>query len=96
MNEEQKDCSYIRGIEANELYTRTSTMSWIVGYCNICSLLKDKKLKYHTINTAIQSKDIHNGDAGFYKAMRELYGGNPDRLMQLIDVYMNVDEEHRE
>lgn len=89
------DVSYVRGAQANELYVRTASMSWIVGYCNILSLLKDNDLKYRSINRSIQYKDIHNGDAGFYNAMKEWYGTNPNALMQLIDVYMNIDADHR-
>ena len=89
------DVSYARGAKFDELYARTANMSWIVGYCNILSLLKDKELKYRAINRSIQYKDIHNGDAGFYNAMKKWYGTNPNALMQLIDVYMNIDADHR-
>lgn len=89
-----RDYSYTRGVKNKEnIYIRTRTMSWIVGYCNILSQLKDKKLKEDSIDKAILYKDIYGSFENFYKCMQMYYPN--DLFMQFIDVYINISDKHK-
>ena len=87
MDIKNTDCSYIRGLKFTELCQRTRSMSWIVGYVNVCSMIKDKKLKNKIINTAIEY--IHGNFYKFCKFIFVNYSWNTD-YMQIIDVYMQL------
>jgi len=63
------DTGYKRGTEVEYISQRNLTMSWIVGYANLCSMIKDSKLKHRTMLYAINfiygsfsklSKDMHS------------------------------------
>lgn len=95
MDIKNTDCSYIRGAKnLDDVYTRTKTMSWIVGYCNILSNLKDENLKHEAIKVAIPYKDIYGNYENFYNHMKTYQKDNI--FMQWIDVYLNVDKNMRE
>jgi len=69
-------------------------MSWIVGFANICSILKDDKIKYEAINISINYKDIHNGYESFYNFMSKAFYQQIN-WMQFIDVYINLEPSKR-
>ena len=95
MDSENTDCSYTRGAKnLDDVYFRTKTMSWIVGYCNILSPLKDKQLREDAVDVAICYKDIYSSFENFYHCMRQ-YHAEPS-LIHLLDVYLNVSNKHRE
>ena len=88
------DYSYTRGVKnLDDVYIRTRSMCWIVGYCNILSQLKDRKLKEQAIDRAIVNKDIYGSFKNFYKCM-QMYHSN-DLFMQFIDVYINISDKHK-
>ena len=94
MDLENTDCSYTRGCKNDNLYIRTKTMCWIVGYCNILSQLKDIELKYKAIDTAIVYKDIYGSFNNFYNHMKTYL--SKENFMQFMDVYLNVSPIHQE
>ncbi len=89
---EKRDYSYTRGAKAAEVMPRSQSMSWITGYCNALSLLKDEKLKHACIDTAILYEGIHGGYEIFYNHMKHYHFKNS--FMQFVDVYLNVRQEH--
>ena len=75
----ETDCSYIRGYESDTLYLKQRTMSWIVGYANIISHIKDKKLRQAILQLPIH-REIHKGWLNFYNAMYNWYWKYDNRL----------------
>ena len=89
MNIETTDCSYTRGVKnKNELYDRTNEMSWILGYSNIISLLKDKNLQHECVEIAIPSKHIYGSWDNFYYYIRKQYinTGKINYFKEIYDV----------
>ena len=78
------DMSYTRGVIDNKLYRRTSTMTFLVGYANICSLLSTSKLKNDCLMFAIKQRY-----GNFYRYCKELFNlyFNHSDLYQIMDVY---------
>lgn len=91
---EHTDCSYTREAKnLDDVYIRTKSMCWIVGYSNILSLLKDRKLREQAIDRAIVNKDLYGSFKNFYKCMQMYYPN--DLFMQFIDVYINISDKHK-
>ena len=90
---EHEDYSYIRGANRTEVFPRIRTMCWIVGYCNILTQLKDKKLKERCIDVAIPHKHIYGSFNNFFKHMKSFHDN--DLFMHFIDVYTNIAPKHR-
>jgi glycosyltransferase involved in cell wall biosynthesis len=84
---EKTDVSYIRGIKSEFLCQRTRTMSWIVGYANACSMIKNINLKHEAIKQAINY--IHGDFKHFLKDMIYLYSDEKN-CMQIVDVYSQL------
>lgn len=82
---EKTDCSYTRGATSEKLYPRSRKMSWIVGYANICSIIKDKKLRQNIFTAGVKS--IHGNYRKMFRFLFDNYNTKDD-LMQLIDIYM--------
>ena len=95
MEIEKRDYSYTRGADVQQVYTRTRTISWIVGYCNILSQLKDRALKEHAIDIAIPHEHIYQNYENFYNHIKTAYHGN-ETFMQFIDIYSNIGENHKQ
>lgn len=71
---DEKDVSYVRGTDnKDEVLARRKDTFWILGFCNIISLLKDKNLQKRCIEVAIPYKDIYWKWKYFYKAMFQHY-----------------------
>jgi len=87
MNVETTDCSYVRGNNISVLCQRTKTMTWIVGYANICSMIKDVKLRHSAMICAINY--IHGDFKQFINHMLFLYFDH-ENWMQFLDVYLQL------
>lgn len=92
MDIEHTDVSYTRGAKSEDLYIRSRTMSWIVGYCDILSQLKNKKLKEHSIDIAICSKAIFGSFDNFYRYVSTNYL-NQENFMHFMDIYLNIGKQ---
>ena len=88
MNFKNTDCSYIRGVQSNDLCQRTRTMTWITGYANVCSMIQNEKLKHKSMLCAINF--IHGNFAKFCKNMHALYFEKKN-WFQIIDVSSQLD-----
>ncbi|MDD5020754.1 MAG: glycosyltransferase [Endomicrobiaceae bacterium] len=86
------DCSYTRGSNLECLSDRTKAMSWIVAYANLCSMIKDIKLKHKAIYKAI--KYIHGNFRQFSKDMVYLYL-DEQNWMHFWDIYWQLDTKNR-
>lgn len=65
------DHGYKRGIDEKYISQRISSMSWMVAYANICSMINDKNLRHKTMLCAIYS--IYGNFSKFTKNMHSLY-----------------------
>lgn len=82
------DTGYRRGTEVQYMSQRNLTMSWIVGYANLCSMINDKHLKHKTMLYAI--KYIHINFSRFCRDMHRLYFERKN-WFQIIDVSSQLD-----
>lgn len=89
-----EDCSYIRGIKSSaDLSDRTKMMSWILGYCNVLTILNDKTLISECIDAANAFSGISSGRKRFYKYLHNLL-----RLRKrnyFFDIYNNLSFSER-
>jgi hypothetical protein len=92
MDLENTDISYTRGARSEELLPRSQRMTWMVGYANICSLLKDVNLKQRCLNAAIPF--IHGNEVIFYHEVVSHYYPEAD-WTQLLDLWLALDDRHR-
>lgn len=67
------DVSYTRGSNPHNVIARRKDQVWIVGFCNILSLLKDKKLAERVMEISIPYKDIYASWDNFNNCMRNSY-----------------------
>lgn len=81
------DYSYTRGINDSKISQRSKTMSWVVGWANITSMIKDPEIRRKTFSHV---GGIYGSWDAFYSHMIYFYS-DPKDLMQLIDVYMEAD-----
>lgn len=96
MNAETTDCSYTRGVSnKNELYDRTKEMSWVLGYSNVISLLKDKNLQKECLRVAIPYKDIYASWENFYKCITNQYI-NTNKINYFLEIYNVLPDEHKQ
>lgn len=85
-----EDLSYTRGSDLENTYARTKYMSWIVGYANIVSIIKDKNLKREVMNVAISF--IHKSRENLINHLISMYG-NKRLFFMLLDTYLQLDDE---
>jgi len=78
------DCSFTRGQNPEQLYHRTITMTWIVGYVNTCSIIKDVKLKQRMFSCGVDR--IHGGFSNFCDYVLTIYSAKENR-MHLVDLF---------
>jgi len=96
MNLKTTDCSYTRGVtNKGELYDRTNEMSWILGYANVISLLKDKNLQKECLRVAIPYKDIYGSWENFYRCMAQKYI-NSGKINYFLEIYNVMPDEHKQ
>lgn len=90
------DCSYTRGFSnKDELSDRTNEMSWILGYSNVISFLKDKNLQKECLRVAIPYKDIYASWENFYNCMTEKYI-NSNKINYFLEIYNLLPDEHKQ
>ena len=83
MDEEEKDCSYVRGYQNENLCLRTRTMNWWIGYANICQMIKDKDLAYKVFLNGVNG--ICGSEENLVRDIETYF--SKDLLMQVVDVY---------
>ena len=88
MDEEEKDCSYVRGYQNEDLCLRTRSMNWWIGYANVCQMIKDKDLAYKVFLNGVNG--ICGSEKSLVSACRKYF--SKDLLMQLADVYQALPE----
>lgn len=76
------DCSYVRGVNQSEMTVRSAKMSWTLGFCEIMSLLKDKKIRSKTIMLNI--KKIYGDLNKFYEDIISRYSNNINLLFDIL------------
>lgn len=87
------DVSYVRGYkDTSELYQRTQMMTWVLGYSNIISLLKDKKIQAECLEVAIPYPDIYNSWENFYNYLEYL---KINYLNYYYEIYNCLSEERQ-
>ncbi|GAB1401188.1 hypothetical protein MASR1M68_00990 [Elusimicrobiota bacterium] len=82
------DHGYKRGTDEKYISQRSSSMSWIVGYANLCSMINDQKLKHRTMLCAINS--IYGNFSKFTENMHSLYFEKKNRF-QIRDLMDQLD-----
>jgi len=92
MDEKTTDCSYTRGLQVEELYKRTESMTWIVGYANICSIIKDKGLKSRALNNGFNG--IHGGFDKFCNDVIGIYS-SMENWPHLMDLFVNLTKKQQ-
>ena len=65
--------SYTRGMSDDWVLERRKNTSWILGYIQVLSLLKDKKIKTNALETGILFKDIFGSWRKFYLNILKKY-----------------------
>lgn len=68
-----QNISYMRGSLESETFKRIQDTSWILGYSNILTLLKDKNLQKECMQVAILSDAILGSWSNFYNQIKILY-----------------------
>lgn len=70
-----QDLSYTRGTDDHkEILARRRDTIWILGFCNVISLLKDENLKRRCMSVSIPYKDIFGSQKNFIKSIKVCYG----------------------
>ena len=87
-----KSCSYKRGGNEKWVMERRENTLWILGFSNILTLLKDKKLRKKCMEISIPYKDIYGSWDNFYNCMNALYI-NSGKINYFLEIYNNLPEE---
>lgn len=94
---EIKDYSFLRGIKDSEnLSERTREMSWILGYCNAVSLLKDKSLLIEAMDYSVDDPWVSGNRENFFNYLiylqtnrevyfKEIYPYLSDKIKKELD-----------
>ena len=88
---EPVDETYTRGYKPEELPLKTRAMCWMVGYANVCSLLKDETIKHRTLLIAIDYKDIHDGFDKFCEYITYCYTGK-EYWTLVLSLFLQMDK----
>ena len=71
---DSEDVSYTRGnADKKQILARRRDTLWILGFCNIVSLLRDTELQKHCVEVSIPYKDIYNSWDNFYNGVVSSY-----------------------
>lgn len=83
------DLSYVRGACPEDLFQRSKTMSFIVGYCNIIANLKNRKLARRCFDVIISGAEYFQR-IGYLRLFGEsfLYLRGRENDMQIVDLMM--------
>lgn len=69
----RKNSSFKRGTSKKVITERKQNETWTLGFVNVISILKDKKLKKECLEVAIPYCDIYGSWLNFYNNLRKLY-----------------------
>ncbi len=89
-----KSLSYTRGTGQWHMDRRANT-SWILGFANIISLLKDKKLQKQCMEKAIPYKDIYGSWKNFYNCMQLSYF-TKEEINYFLEIYKMLPKKHQD
>lgn len=91
----KEELSYSRGIDKeNFLCERMLYRNWIIGFCNITTLLNDKKIRQQTIEASIIHKDIYGSWNKFYNDIIYNYF-NRNKFNYLYEIYKSLSIKRR-
>lgn len=91
-----EDLSLTRGYAENYMSERQKCRSWILGFANVISYLKDKNLQQECMTAAITYKDIFGSWNNFRNCMNEWYinqGGS--KLNYFLEIYKMLPPEQQ-
>lgn len=87
-----EDVCYSRGsADKKQILARRRDTVWILGFCNIVSLVKDKELQKHCIEISIPYKDIYNSWNNFYNCIISSYLV-PGKFNYFYEIYKSLPE----
>lgn len=87
---EETDYSYTRGQNTAILYPKLSSMSWICGFSNICSGLKDRTLAREVIELAGCQNWVYGSKKNLQKQVIQQYYDNKLCWSNLVDICVSV------
>ena len=89
-HEDNESVNYMRGGDEQWVIERRKETLWIIGFSNIISLIKDKKIRHKCIETAITYKDIYSSWEKFYCSMTEyILSGKINYLIEIFNILPN-------
>lgn len=95
LTETTTDISYTRGTDNDqELLKRRRDTIWILGFCNVLSLLKDKKLREKCISVSILDKSFYTKWNRFYKVIFRKYF-NHDNKHYFREIFLALPSKKR-
>jgi len=88
--EHAQDTSYARGTKPEDLFQRSRTMSFAVGFCNILANLKDRRIAQRCFEILISGDFVSR--IGYVRLFGEsfLYFGGRKNDMQMTDLIMQA------
>lgn len=84
-----KDASYTRGVNKKETLFRKLNTTWILGFSNILTLLKDKKLAQKSMVRGLTYKDMYGNFLHFYNTMIFKYM-KPSKFQYWWEIFMSL------
>ena len=81
-----RDFSYVRGLDDKELTKFHEDVSWILGFANAITLLKDKNLQKLVVEKAITNSETYGNLENFYFAMFNTYL-HLDKFYRLFEIF---------
>lgn len=91
----EKNLSFIRGTEEKFVTERRRVTNWILGFSNVLTLLKDKKLREECMDTVIPYKDIYNSWENFYYACQKQYL-SAEKFNYFFEIYKMLDSKRQQ
>lgn len=90
---DSESLSYVRGASEKWLIERRSNTSWILGYSQILTLLKDKNLQQAAFSCAVPYKDIYGSWTNFYNCM--ISNISTEKFNYFYEIYKVLDLEKK-
>ena len=81
-----RDFSYVIGLDDKELIKFHEDVSWILGFANAITLLKDKNLQKLVVEKAITNSETYGNLENFYFAMFNTYL-HLDKFYRLFEIF---------
>ena len=93
--DKEEDLSFIRGCSKKKYITeRRESMSWVLGFSNVLTLLKDKSLIKECMEVSIPYKDIYGSWENFYNCMYSQYI-NQNKINCFMEIYNCLLDKHK-